>query len=295
MDFELRHLRYFVSVAEELHFGRAARKLGVSQPPLSRQIVDLERAVGAQLLERTRRTVSLTNAGAAFLVDASAILRRAEDAVRRTREIAAGARGTLSIAFSETAAASGILQRTLDRFRRTHPSIELHLEESTAAEQALAFERGELDVAFGYRLPILDTPRVEATQLFADRLLVALPQSDPMAKARRWLPHALSERTLLFLPRRAAPELHGRVLQDLARLGIVPRHVRDVRRLRAVFALVACGAGFGLVPESTIATAPPGLAFRKLPRFELRLPTFVLIRRDATLPYVRAFVDAALQ
>jgi DNA-binding transcriptional LysR family regulator len=291
MDFELRHLRYFVTVAEELHFGRAARRLGVSQPPLSRQVQALEAAVGTPLLERTRRSVSLTPAGAAFFVDASAILRRTEEAVRRTREIASGARGTLSVAFSETAAASGVLQRTLDRFRRKHPDVEVQLEESTAAEQAIAFERAELDIAFGYRLPALDTPRVSATKLFSDRLLVALPASDPLATARKLDPAALAERALLFLPRRAAPELHGRVLRGLARAGVVPRHVRDVRRLRAVFALVACGAGFGLAPRSTVSTAPPGLVFRTLPRFEQEIATFIFARTGVVSAHVRAFID----
>jgi DNA-binding transcriptional LysR family regulator len=289
---ELRHLRYFVAVAEERHFGRAAARLHISQPPLSRQIQELERELGVELLDRSRRSAQLTPAGASFYVDARAVLRSVDEAAQRARALAIGQRGSITVAFSETTAASGLLREALMRFHQRLPQVDVTLEELTAGGQAAGLRGGHVSVSLGYRLPPLQDTSIQHRRMFEDRLQLALPEGDPLATAATLDVAELSRRTLLFLPRAAAPEFHSQVMGRLAQHGIRPESVREVRLLRSVYTLISCGLGFGLAPQSTTRSSPPGVLFRPLPA-DVRITTHLFHRAETNDPLVRTFVEAA--
>src|SRR5687767_2086529 len=178
---ELRHLRYFVAVAEELHFGRAAVRLHVSQPPLSQQIKALEEELGVQLFQRTRRHVELTDAGRALLPEARAALEQAERAQRVAREAGAGARGRLVIGFV-TSASYSVLPAAVRALRRAWPSVEVTLREMVPSAQLEALEWREIDV--GLLRPPVDDARVEVEVVLEEPLLVALPARSALARKR---------------------------------------------------------------------------------------------------------------
>lgn len=294
---ELRHLRYFHAVAEELHFGRAASRLGVSQPPLSRQIKELEEEVGVELFRRCGRHVELTAAGQVFFTSTRSLLEDLARSIQRARALAAGQEGTLAIGFSEIAASSGLLRHTLSRFRKLNPSIDVTLEEMTSTEQAIALREGRVAVTLGYRFPPLTDDAIAHQELLNDPLVLAVPTDDVLASHPNEIDaKELSKRTLLFMRRVTAPELHNQVLVSLRSWGIVPRQIREERRLRSVFALIGCGAGFGLTPISTTLTSVPGVSFYPLPEDSpLRLSTHVFYLAGSQNGLVKRFADATLE
>ena len=178
---ELRHLRYFVTVAEELHFGRAARKLHISQPPLSMQIRALENELGVTLLNRTQRHVSLTEAGAALLGEARHVLARVEQAVLVTKRAGRGEIGELAIGFISVADYN-VLPVVLREFRRRFPLVRLTLRESTTDAQIGDLLAGRIDV--GFVLPPINEPSLETAPILREPLIAALPEKHPLGPAR---------------------------------------------------------------------------------------------------------------
>jgi DNA-binding transcriptional LysR family regulator len=260
---ELRHLRYFLAVAEELHFHRAATRLHISQPPLSQQIRALERELGVTLLERNRRRVALTAAGEVFRDDARAILSAVDRASERARNIARGSIGTLSVGFVGSAMFSPTLPNILREFRATRPEVELVLRELPTVVQLQALVGGELDVGV-IRGPIPASeihPQLELMTIQRERLIAALPADHPLATRRRLRAAELSGETFVILARREAPGLFASLTTAMVDAGGVPEDVLEVAEMQTIISLVAGGFGVSLVPASVGTVDRSGVAF----------------------------------
>ena len=287
---ELRQLRYFVAVADELHFRRAAARLHISQPPLSQQIRALEEELGFALLVRTRRRVELTPAGAAFLRDARALLSELDGAVAGARRINAGETGRVRISFVGSALLS-IVPGTVERFRRSRPAVEIELRERATVEGLRAVRAGAADVGL-VRPPIEDDGVLHVQTVLRERTVAALPAGHPLAALRRVPLRRLAAEPLVLFPRDQAPGLHDLLIGSLAGAGAAPRVIQYAPEMLTIIGLVAAGTGVSLVPASVGRLALDGVAYR--PMAGAPLSELVAITRagdDSAL--VRAFVYEA--
>jgi DNA-binding transcriptional LysR family regulator len=263
---ELRHLRYFVAVAEELHFHRAAARLHISQPPLSQQIRALEQELGVSLLERNRRRVELTPAGASFLESARSILESVDRAADTARRIAGGKLGRLSIGFVGSAMFSPALPAILSDFRARYPDVDLRLRELPTAEQidALIHRRIDVGVIRGPLASAAIEGVLELATIQREQLIVALPENHPFATKPRLRAVDLRGETFVILRRREAPGLFASLAKVMSGAGGVPADVLEVAEMQTIIGLVASGFGVSLVPESVGATERSGVTFRPL-------------------------------
>jgi DNA-binding transcriptional LysR family regulator len=288
---ELRHLRYFVAVAEHGGFRRAAERLHVSQPPLSQQIAQLEQRLGAALLVRSRRGIALTAAGETFLRDARMLLADLDRAVEAARRAGAGTTGLVRLGFVGSAAYP-IVPDIVRAFRAAHPEVEVRLRELSTAEQLEALAAGALDVGFA-RLP-LDEPAVELEPVATEPILAALPEGHPLATRRQVRLHDLATEPFVMFPRAQAPGFFDHLVNLVAATGTAPRIVQEAREMQTIMALVASGLGVTLVPASVQALALHGAVYRPLqgnPQTELA----VLRPRGTPAPAVAAFLAVARQ
>jgi DNA-binding transcriptional LysR family regulator len=287
---ELRQLRYFVAVADELHFRRAAARLHISQPPLSQQIAALESELGCRLLERTRRRVELTPAGAAFLRDARAMLAELDVAVSTARAIDAGQAGVLRVGFVGSALLS-IVPAAVQRFRRARPDVEVELRERSTVEALRSLGTGVVDVGL-VRPPIEPDDTLRAEVVMRERTIAAIPAGHELAKLRRIPLRRLAAAPLVLFPRRQAPGFHDLLIGRLAATGTPPHVVQYAPEMLTIIGLVAAGIGVSPVPASVAHLALDGVTYRPLsgaPDSEL-----VAVTRagdEGTL--VRAFVAEA--
>ncbi|CAA9475619.1 MAG: Transcriptional regulator, LysR family [uncultured Solirubrobacteraceae bacterium] len=287
---ELRHLRYFVAVAEELHFHRAAERLHISQPPLSQQIRALETELGVQLLERNRRSVALTAAGAVFLSEVREILAAVDAAAESARSVARGEAGRLALGFVGSAM-HGALPGVLRAHRRAFPQVELVLTELPTAGQLEALRAGRIDV--GVIRPPVREPGLALESIHTEPFVVALPEEHGLAARREVALADLVGEPFVLLARREAPGLHESLEQAMADAGGVPRVVQEAREMQTVVGLVAAGLGVSLVPASVGADQHRGVAFRPVagsaPTVELALAW----RPDDRSPVLAAFLATA--
>jgi DNA-binding transcriptional LysR family regulator len=292
---ELRHLRYFLAVAEELHFRRAAARLHISQPPLSQQIRALERELGVTLLERNRRRVALTAAGESFRDDARTILAAVERASERARNVARGSLGTLSIGFVGSAMFSTTLPDILRAFRAGHPDVELVLRELPTTVQLQALVGGELDVGV-IRGPVAESeidPQLELMTIQRERLVAALPADHPLAARRRLRAEDLRGETFVILARREAPGLYAGLALAMGKAGGVPDDVLEVVEMQTIISLVAGGFGVSLVPASVGEVDRSGVAFRPIAGPTPTIELSVAWRPATSTPVRDAFLAVA--
>jgi DNA-binding transcriptional LysR family regulator len=258
---ELRHLRYFIAVAEELHFRRAAERLHMSQPPLSQQIRQLEEEVGATLLLRNQRKVELTAAGSAFLVRAREILDSVEDAARQARRVQRGEVGRLAVGFVGSAMYS-FVPELLRAFRDDKPDIALRLHEEGTTEQLRQLDDGRLDVGFvrlrGAR------PGLAFETVLEEEVVVALPDVHPLAQRPLLRLEDLEGEPLVLLTPAGSPGLRAALAGTITQLGGEERIVQEVAEMQTVVGLVAAGVGLSLVPESVRALVRHGVTYRPL-------------------------------
>jgi len=289
---ELRHLRYFVAVAEELHMGRAAERLHIAQPPLSRQIRDLERELGAPLFERIPRGVELTPAGRAFLPEARLILAQAERAQRTVRRAARGEIGRLRVGFVEAAADAAVLPDVLGFFRLHLPDIGVSLFEMDALEQAEALRAERIDVG------MLDSPPADAVRwlhvepVYADPKVAAVPQAHPLADRTRLGLGDLAAEPFVFFSRLAAPALHDALTARCRAAGFTPRVVQEVAGWHTVASLVAAGVGVAFVPRAHAQLQRPGVAYRPVRGLRVEMSMAAVWRRGGRSPVRERFVTA---
>jgi DNA-binding transcriptional LysR family regulator len=269
---ELRHLRYFVAVAEELHFRRAAERLHMSQPPLSQQIRALEEEIGVQLLTRNQRRVELTAAGAAFLIRAREILEAVEDAARQARRVQRGEVGRLAVGFVGSAMYS-FVPELLHTFREQSPDIALRLQELGTSDQLRQLEDGRLDVGF-MRAPRAH-PDLTFETLLREPVVAALPDLHPLAAQLTVTLDDLRGEPLVLLTRAGAPGLRAALDGTIERLGGEDNIIQEAAEMQTVIGLVAAGVGVSLVPESVRALMRRGVSYRPLdgdaPRVRLEM------------------------
>lgn len=285
---ELRQLRQFVAVAEELHFGRAAARLHMTQPPLTLAVQSLERALGAALFLRTRRSVQLTPAGAALLPQAQRLLAAADELPRVAQAAAAGLSGQLRLAFVSNIA-YGPLPEWLRSFRQAHPDVALQLREATLDVQLAAFDADEIDAGFVLHAPDAAPPGFAAWVAQSEPLVMALPEKHPAAALRTLRLAAVAAEPLVIFPRQIAPSLYDAVLSAYRAQGATPRIGQEAIQMQTIVNLVSAGMGVAWVPESVTRLQRPGVVYRPVRDADLRCETSLLWREPAS-PVVQRFV-----
>jgi DNA-binding transcriptional LysR family regulator len=280
---DLRQLRHFIAVAEQLHFGRAAAALHISQPPLSRSIRDLEVRLGVTLLARTRRKVELTPEGARFLEDARRLLAQLERAVLDVGSMAAGQGGQLRLGFVSLAD-FGVLPALLKAYKSTRPGVALALREMLSPDQAAALAAGELD--FGLLLPPVTGADLEHVVVQRERFVAALPSRHRLAReggrnAGRLAVRELAGEAFVMAPREIAPGLHDIVAALTARAGFAPRVAQEAIQMQTVVSLVSSGLGVALVPASVANLGRRGVVYREIADAHPKLDLWLAWRRGA--------------
>ncbi|HML11016.1 MAG TPA: LysR family transcriptional regulator [Stellaceae bacterium] len=289
---ELRHLRYFVAVAEEGHVTRAAARLGIQQPPLSQQIRALERELDAPLFRRKPRGVELTPAGRAFYDEARAILARADEAVAATRRAAKGEAGRIGIGFTSSASFHPFVPRAIRAFREAHPLVALALEESGTTELVAALRAQAIDAAF-VRSPVGESDDLFIRPLLEEAMVAALPSGHALSRAGDTLPlAALAGETFILYRRPVGPGLHDAIIAACDRAGFSPTIGQEAPRMLSTLSLVAAGLGVTVVPASMSRLEAEGVVYRPIdPRAELTAPLNLASRRDEISAAVRRFVS----
>jgi DNA-binding transcriptional LysR family regulator len=287
---ELRQLRYFIAIAEEGNLSRAAKRLNVSQPPLSTQMKRLEDELGVQLLERSNRGVSLTAAGSIFFEETRAVLARLEHAKSKTQEADRGDVGMLSIGFVSIAD-YGILPPALKNFRSSFPLVEVQLHELTTDAQIRELRAARLDLGIG--LAPVDEPDLEFDRLLREELVLAAPSGHPAAKGDRAIElSALSKESFIVPPRDVAPGLYDLTISHCRSAGFTPRITQHARQMQTVIGLVSCGMGFALVPASISNLKRTGVRYRQLRGKAALVELGVLCLRGVDSALRRHFVEA---
>jgi DNA-binding transcriptional LysR family regulator len=287
--FEISQLRCFVAVAEELHFSRAAERLHMTQPPLSRQIRLLEHHVGTQLLERNSRTVKLTAAGKAFFPEAARILRIAEEAVFTARRAARGEQGSLAIGFT-SASGYSLLPEVVRRLRERAPGIALTLKELVSTAQVEALNAGELDLGLMRPHPVNDEL---ASHLIATEALMLAVRADD---AGQWpleptLADLHGRPFVMYSPYDARP-FHQMLGERFARAGVVPDVVEHVGQVHTMLALVRAGVGAALIAEGAARLKFDGIVMRRMETEPVEM--VCMVRRGNENPVLRLFLDEVL-
>ena len=283
---ELRDLRRFLVLAEERHFGRAAARLGMGQPQLSRALQKLERLVGTRLLDRTSRDASLTEAGTALLRQARDILDRAAEAPALARRAAVGEVGSLALGFSGSCAYA-FLSVAVEGYRRTHPNVELTLREMAAERQVEQLREGRLDLCLmrGTGVP----PGLSGALVFEEALVVALPRANPLSARTQVAPADLAPHPFVTFPRDAGNGYHRLVTEICAAAGFTPKLAQEVSPMHALIGLVAAGVGVAIVPASVRKLHFSGVVYRKLAAVETRSQVWAVWRQDRLPAPARAF------
>lgn len=289
---ELRHLRYFVAVAEELNFGRAATRLRIAQPPLSRQIRDLEREIGTALFERVARGVELTPAGRAFLPEARLTLAQAERAQRTAQRAAHGETGRLRVGFVEAATHSGILPDVLSFFRAHLPSVGLSLFELDALRQAEAFQDGRIDIGILHSPPLDAARWLRVEPIYTEAVIVALPKSHALAGRSRLALAALANEAFVGFPRVVAPEMFDDIIASCRRAGFSPRIVQEAAGWHTLASLVSAGVGVGVVPRSIAEFQQPGVVYRPVRDLSVEMALLAVWKRGERSAVRERFVAA---
>lgn len=244
---DLKQLRYFVAVAEELHFGRAAQRLFISQPALSFDIRKFEDQLGVQLLARTNKSVALTNAGQVLLDEARKLLQQAAEVERITQRSAHGLAGRLRVGFVNSMLYRG-LPRAVERFEADHPAVEIILREMNTGEQVQAIQRQQIDLGCAYwgTFPA----EVISTPIFSEPFVACLPTGHPLARRKRLKLDALAQEPFILFPRTVSPHYHDLIIALCVDAGFSPVIRHEARLWQTVVTMVGCGMGVALVPKT---------------------------------------------
>jgi DNA-binding transcriptional LysR family regulator len=283
----MRHLRCFVAVAEELHFGRAAARLHLTQPPVSLAVKELEAELGVLLLERTSRRIALTRAGEDALRDARAVLAAADTMVRRAREAGQGLMGTLTIGFISLPAYS-FLPPTLKRFTADYQRVSVSLQEGTTDQIVHDVESGALDIGMVFRVPDLPAALTSALVL-TEPLVVALPADHPLAASARVPVEKLAQERFLGFERHQGPLMFDAIVATCMRHGFSPK-LFVARQMQTIVSLVSGGMGVALVPASVQALGREGVAYRPMKGEKAFVDTVAVWRRSDDSPLVKALL-----
>ncbi len=260
-EIELRHFRYFLAVAETLHFSRAAERLGMAQPPLSQQIKRLEQLIGHRLFDRTTRGVKLTLAGQLLAERARSTIEKVQDDVAQVRRLGRGEEGTLTVGFSGSVMFTD-LPAAIESYRRRYPKVELRLRELSTSAQISALLTGTIDLAF-----LRDgdqTEGIEISTLLEERYVAVLPEAHALARKRSLRVRDLGKEPFILFARRMGPLAFDRTIGCCERDGFRPNIVQDAPQWPTLVRLVAAGLGVSLAPACVASVAIPGAVYREV-------------------------------
>jgi DNA-binding transcriptional LysR family regulator len=290
---ELRHLRYFIAVAEERHVTRAAERLGMQQPPLSQQIRSLERELDVQLFRRRPRGVELTDAGSALLTEARAILSHIDYASAAAKRTARGEQGRIAVGFTSSAPFHPFVPRIIRTYRESFPLVALTLKEGGTMELVDDLRDERIDVAF-VRTAIADRQGLLVSPLLKEAMVLALPRAHILARRTNKAVSlkALAQETFIVYRRHNGPGLYDAILSACNAAGFSPRVGQEAPRIVSTLNLVAAGLGISLVPESLQRMRMDGVVFCRLGGAEqLIAPLYLASRRSETSPVARRFLE----
>ncbi|MBG4651662.1 LysR family transcriptional regulator [Pseudomonas aeruginosa] len=288
---ELRHLRYFIAVAEELHFGRAAERLGISQPPLSQQIQALEEEIGARLFERTNRRVELTDAGRLFLDESRQVLAQVDKAVLLARRAHLGELGELKIGFTSSAPFTSTIPSSIHAFRKAYPDVHLDLQEMSSRQVLKALLEESLQV--GVIRPLALPDAVHWVELFREPLGAVLRADHPLAAGSEdgLAIAALAEEPFVFFPRSYGTGLYDQVIALTRQAGFSPRIAQEASEAMTIIGLVSAGLGVSILPASFRRTRVDGVVYRTLSDPEATTAVWLVRRQNEGSPLALSFID----
>ena len=287
---ELRHLRYFLAVGEEQHYGRAAQRLHVAQPALSRQIQDLEDEVGFKLFERLPRGVKLSSAGKLFLEDARRILQQVNEATARAAGVAQGRSGTLRVAFMENASWHGVVPDSLRKFRERHPDAELKLNPASSADQIEEIRSGRVDAGFMYNI-LKDEGELDQLSVAIEHLKLAIPKGHLLSRIKRLRLRDLVDVPFIWFPRREGPTFYDRLMQECYRGGLKSPHIiQEAGNEATVLSLVSHGMGVGWINETAVWRCPKNVVILPVSDLNVPLPVVLVWRKDNNSPLLASFI-----
>lgn len=276
---ELRHLRYFIAVAEELHFGRAAALLGISQPPLSQQIQALELELGARLFERTNRRVALSEAGRLFLDEARLVLAQVDKAADVARRAQLGELGELKIGFTTSAPFNSMIPKAIYAFRQAHPAVHLNLEEMSSRDvvDALVDESIEIGLIRPFALP----DSIEAVEMFREPLVAVISASHRLAAGNEEGIQLveLADEPFVFFPRSYGSGLRAQLLHLAQLAGFSPHFAQEAGEAMTIIGLVSAGLGVSVLPASFQWMRIDGVVYRRLLDPEAMTAVWLLQRK----------------
>jgi DNA-binding transcriptional LysR family regulator len=287
---ELRHLRYFVAVGEEQLYNRAAQRLRVAQPALSRQIQDLEEEIGFKLFDRLPRGVKISAAGKCFMEDARRILQQVNEATARAKRVASGQSGTLRVGFVESISWHGVVPDSFRMFRERQSDAELQLKPLSSLEQTEAVRTGQLDA--GFLFTIANISRELAQLPVASlNLTLAAPKDHPLTKLKKLRLRDLSDAAFIWFPRRESPAYYDRLMHECFRGGLKSPHiVQEAVNEATILSLVSCRMGVAFVSGATRWRCPESVALLPVTDLKLPLPFALVWRKDNASALLAKFV-----
>jgi DNA-binding transcriptional LysR family regulator len=287
---ELRHLRYFVAVGEEQHYGRASRRLRVAQPALSRQIQDLEEELGFKLFDRLPRGVKLSAAGELFLQDARRILQEVSEAVVRAARVARGQSGTLRVGFAENASWGGVVPDSFRRFREQRHDAVLQLQPAASLEQLEAIRSGRVDAGFVNFMPKAD-PELDHVDVAVQHVELAVPKRHRLTNLKRVCLRDLMDEAFVWFPRWTSPAFYDEMMDACYRGGLKsPRIVQEGLNEATILSLVTTGLGVGWVLGTASLRCPEAVVILPVVDLGVHLSLALAWRRDNTSPLLRDFI-----
>lgn len=290
---ELRQFRYFLAVAEELHFGRAAERLGIAQPPLSQQIRKLERTLGVALFWRSKRRVELSEAGRVLMDESRRLLAAADQAVIAAQRAGRGEAGNLRIGYTTGCTFIQTVVDLLRRYREDHPGVVLSLAEMHTTQQLDALADGRIDLAF-IRSRLADPDQEFLSfELLQEPLIAALPAGHPAAASEAVALASLASEPFVLFPRTVGTGVFDTIIAACRDAGFIPRVVQEAPQFTSIIGLVSAGLGVALIPSALSRVRLDGVAYRPLIGTDASAPVVLVRRRRDASAAVAAFVRAA--
>ena len=292
MSIELRQLRYFIAVAEELHVGRAAIRLNMTQPPLSQSIQGLEALLGTPLFIRQNRGIILSSAGAALLPEAKKLIKESQELGELVKTAARGEIGTLSLAFVSTADYN-LLPPLLRDFRKYYPNVKINLQEATSDLQFESLQQGKIDA--GILIPPISEklmPQLHYENILSEPLILAAPMDAKwLGNSQKISLQACKNQPLIIFPRNIAPAFYDSIFGCFQSIGLTPEIGQEAIQMQTIISLVSAGMGIALVPQSVSNLKRSGVVYRDLLESTPQIETGLAWRRDNHSPVLRAFIE----
>lgn len=286
---EIRHLRYFIAVAEELHFSRAAERLHIAQPPLSQQIQQLESELGVELFHRkTKRQVQLTEAGQVFLQEAYQLLAQLEKAIELTQRTGRGEKGQLRIGFTSLVTYN-LLPQILRKFREKYSEVELVLQEMTTNQQEQALQNRHIHVGFAH--PPLEDNTLDQECIQQEALIVALPEAHLLVEQECLPMRSLAEEFFIMFPRHLGPGLYDQIVSLCQQGNFSPKITQEAIQMQTIIGLVSAGMGIAIVPSSLKNLQRFGVVYRPVQEKTPLIETTLIWQQEDITPVIREFLQ----